>query len=533
MVIKSPTPDVVIPDVGVYEFVFGALAPDELDRIAIVDGTSGATTSYGQLREQVLAIAGGLAARGIRPGDVVALHAPNTPAFAAAFHGIVRAGGVVTPINAVYTADEIDFQLRDSGAKLLLTVSPLLVNAGPGAEKAGFATTQVIVLDGADGYASLKDLLSTGSPAPDVTIDPAKDLATLPYSSGTTCKPKGVMLTHRNLVANVVQSNPYIELLPEDVVIAFLPFTHIYGLTVLLNIALARRAELVTMPRFDLPQFLSIIQDRKVSAAFIAPPVAVALAKHPLIDEFDLSSLRFVMSGGAPLDGRLADSVAARLATNVFQGYGMTEMSPVSHVIPQARPDIDRGTIGLLVPNSEMRIVDIVTGEDVEVPAEGLSEPGELLVRGPQIMAGYLNNPEATAATIEPDGFLHTGDIAQVDARGVVVIADRLKELIKYKGHQVPPAELEALLLTHQQVADAAVIGVLDEEAGEIPKAFIVRQAGSELTEADLIAWVTERVAPYKKIRAVEFIDVVPKSSSGKILRKDLRVRDTGAVPAR
>ncbi len=533
MVIKSITPDVEIPDSDVYDFVFGTLAEDELDRIALVDGASGAETSYGQLRDQVNAVAGALAARGIGTDSVVALHAPNSPAFVAVFHGILRAGAVVTTVNAIYSADEIESQLRDSGAELLVTVSPLYGNSGPAAERAGLAADQVIVLDGAEGHASLRDLLGAGAPAPDVRFDPATHLAVLPYSSGTTGRPKGVMLTHRNLVANIAQSNPYIGLDAHDVVMAFLPFTHIYGITVLLNLALVYRSKLVTMPRFDLAEFLRIIQDQRCTAIFIAPPVAVALAKHPLVDQYDLSSIEFIMSGAAPLDARLAGAVAKRLGTLVMQGYGMTEMAPVSHVIPRGRDDIDRGSVGLLAPNSEMRVVDVETGADVEIPEHGLSDPGELLVRGPQIMVGYLGNEEATAATLEPDGFLHTGDIVQLGADGVTFVVDRLKELIKYKGYQVPPAELEALLLTHAAIADAAVVAYPDEEAGEIPKAFIVVQPGAELTEADVIAFIADRIAPHKKVRRVEFIDVIPKSTSGKILRKDLRARDKGAVAAR
>jgi len=523
--IRSTFPDIEIPDVSVTEFVFGGLGEADLGRVAVVDGGSGAETTYGQLRDQVEAIAGALAARGIGTDSVVALHAPNAPAFVAVFHGILRAGATVTTVNAIYTADEIASQLRDSGASLLVTVSPLLGSSGPAAEQVGLGPEQVVVLDGAEGHPSLRDLLAAGAPAPRVAFDPATHLAVLPYSSGTTGRPKGVMITHRNLVANVLQTEPFLELDEHDVVMAFLPFTHIYGLTVLLNFALRYRSRLVTMPRFDLAEFLRIIQDQRCTAVFIAPPVAVALAKHPLVDQYDLSSIEFVMSGAAPLDARLADAVSKRLGKLVMQGYGMTEMSPVSHVIPRSRVDLDRGSIGLLAPSSEMRVVDVETGADVEVPETGLSEPGELLVRGPQIMAGYLGNEEATRGTLEPDGFLHTGDIVQIDAAGVTYVVDRLKELIKYKGYQVPPAELEALLLTHAAIADAAVVAYPDEEAGEIPKAFVVLQPGAELSEADVISYIADRTAPHKKVRRVEFIEAIPKSGSGKILRKDLRAR--------
>jgi len=333
------------------------------------------------------------------------------------------------------------------------------------------------------------------------------------------------MLTHRNLVANVLQAAPIIGVSAHDTVLAVLPFFHIYGMTVLLNLSLSSRARVVTQPRFGLAEFLRIIQDNHCTYVFIAPPVAVVLAKHPLIDQYDLSSVEVVLSGAAPLDEALGRALEDRLGVRVLQGYGMTEMSPISHVIPRGREDISIGSIGLTVSNVQMKIVDTITGHEVAPPDEGLSEPGELLVRGPNVMVGYLNNPEATEATLDAGGFLHTGDIARIGADGAVWIVGRLKELIKYKGYQVAPAELEALLLTHPAIADAAVIGIPDEDAGEIPKAFVVPQSEATLTGAEVIAFVADHIAPHKKIRIVEFVDAIPKSASGKILRKDLRTR--------
>ncbi|EUA45716.1 AMP-binding enzyme family protein [Mycobacteroides abscessus 21] len=346
----------------------------------------------------------------------------------------------------------------------------------------------------------------------------------LPYSSGTTGKAKGVMLTHHNLVANIAQAKHLYGVQRGDRVLAVLPFFHIYGLVVLLNVQLKLGAELVILPRFELDTFLGSIANYRVDHVFVAPPVAVVLAKHPDVDKYDVSCLRSVFSGAAPLDEQLGNAVAARLNCRVSQGYGMTELSPVSHLIPPDRPDIPLNSVGIPVPNSENKIIDTETGDEIEIPAEGESAPGELLVRGPNVMAGYLGNEEATAATIEPDGFLHTGDIAVVRADGVVTIVDRLKELIKYKGYQVPPAELEALLLTHPGIGDAAVIGVPDPSSGEIPKAFVVR-TDDDLTDEAVMAFVEQKVAPHKRIRQVEFIDAIPKSAAGKILRKDLRAR--------
>jgi acyl-CoA synthetase (AMP-forming)/AMP-acid ligase II len=351
----------------------------------------------------------------------------------------------------------------------------------------------------------------------------------LPYSSGTTGNPKGVMLTHRNLVANVAQIRPLHGMVPEDVVLAVLPFFHIYGMTVLLNAALHARARLVVMPSFDLAEFLGNIQNHKCTIAFIAPPVAVALAKHPLVDEYDLSSLNNVMSGAAPLDADLGHAVAHRLGCRVVQGYGMSELSPVSHITPFDGGVRNMGmvaplsSVGWTVSNAASKLIDPDTGNEIDPPAEGLSETGELWFKGPNVMAGYLGNEQATRDTVDDEGWLHTGDLAQVDACGCVYIVDRLKELIKYKGYQVPPAELEAVLLSHPAIADAAVIGVNDESGEEIPKAFVVKQSDSELTADEVMEFVAGQVAPYKKVRQVEFIDTIPKSASGKILRKDLR----------
>ncbi|MFJ3406400.1 AMP-binding protein [Promicromonospora sp. NPDC090134] len=524
MVIRSPLPDVEIPPVSVYEYLFGTITDAELERVAVVDGVSGAATTFRALRDQIDAVAGAVAARGFGVGDVVALHAPNVPAYVTVFHGLLRAGVTVTTVNALSSAPEITKQLADSGTRLMITVSALLAAGEDGARDAGLRDDQIVVLDGAEGRTSLADLLADPRPAPDVTFDPATHLAVLPYSSGTTGRPKGVMLTHTNLVANVAQSMA-IGVGSDDVVPCVLPFFHIYGMTVLLNLALRTRARLVTLPRFDLAQYLGVIQEHRATFLFVAPPIALALAKHPLVDSYGVSSVRAVLSGAAPFGEGLAGAVRDRLGKHVrvLQGYGMTEMSPVSHCIPFDRADIPSGSVGLLVAGMEARIVDPATGAEIEQPADGVSGPGELLCRGPNVMVGYLGNPEATAATLEADGFMHTGDIVTVDSGGVFQVVDRLKELIKYKGYQVPPAELEALLLSHPQIADVAVIGLPDEEAGEIPKAFVVPVAGASLTEAEVIAFVAEQVAPYKKVRSVEFIEAVPKSASGKILRKDLR----------
>ncbi|KFF60267.1 AMP-dependent synthetase [Cryobacterium sp. MLB-32] len=525
----SPYAPVEIPDLSIYDYLFGDIDEADLERPAVVDGKTGESTSYRQLISQINAVAGALAARRVAAGTVIGLLSPNSPAFTSVFHGILRAGATVTTLNSLYTAEEIEHQLFDAGATWLVTVTALLPAAATAARALGIDDAHLIVLDGAAGHPSFADLLAEDAPAPVVHIRPATHVAVLPFSSGTTARPKGVMLSHTNLVANVQQARDLIGVVPEDRVLALLPFYHIYGMTVLLNLAFKQRAALVTMAKFDFVEFLRLIQDERCTYVFIAPPIAVAVAKHPLIDSYDLSTVHTILSGAAPLDGALAAAVASRLDCRVLQGYGMTEASPVTHLIPIDAPHLSRASVGVTVPNMECRLISAETGEEIDLPIEGVSERGELLVRGPNVMLGYLGNEEATRHAIDEDGFLHTGDIATVNALGEVTIVDRSKELIKYKGYQIAPAELEALLLTHPHVNDAAVIGVNDDDGQEIPKAYVVIVAEVTVTAEDIMAFVAERVAPHKKVRRVEFIEVIPKTASGKILRKDLRAREVVA----
>ncbi len=523
---QSPYPSIEIPDQSIYDYLFAALDEADLDRVALVDPASGVETTYRTLRAHVDAFAGALAAREVGVGSVVGMLCPNVPAFATVFHGILRAGASITTINSLYTAHEIENQLRDAAATWLVTVSPLLPQASAAAQAAGIADDHVIVLDGAEGHPDLRALLGEGRTPSEVSFDPATHVAVLPYSSGTTGVPKGVMLSHRNLVANVHQCRPIIEITPDDRVLAVLPFFHIYGMTVLLNLALRQRATLVTMPRFDLMEFLRVVQDHRCTFLFIAPPIAVALAKHPAVDGFDLSSVHSVFSGAAPLDGETAETAGRRIGARFYQGYGMSELSPVSHAIP-ADSGFPVSSVGALIPGCDAKLVDPETGAELEQHGEdGLTPPGEIWVRGPNVMLGYLNRPDATAETLDADGFLHTGDIGVHHVDGYFTIVDRLKELIKYHGYQIAPAELEALLLSHPKIQDAAVIGVRDDEGEEIPKAFVVAAPDAELTAEDVMTFVAGHVAPHKKVRRVEFIEVVPKSTSGKILRKDLRARE-------
>jgi acyl-CoA synthetase (AMP-forming)/AMP-acid ligase II len=515
MIHQSPLPDVTIPELPLTTFLF-ANTSQRADKVAFVEGASGRTLTYGELLDSVQRFAGGLTAVGFGPGQVLAIMAPNLPEYAVWFHGAAMTGGTVTTINPTYTAPEVHHQLTDAGATIMVTV-PMFLDTAREAVKDTKVETIYVFGDFDDDSNDAKPVDELmGEPLTEHATVDLDDTVVLPYSSGTTGLSKGVMLTHRNLVANVVQTVEPAALREDETIIAVLPFFHIYGMQVLMNCALAVGATIVTMPRFDLELFLQLHADHGVTRSFVAPPMVVALAKHPIIDSYDLSKLEQVFSGAAPLSAELALEAGGRIGCEVVQGYGMTELSPVSHLTP--RGAFKPGSVGVTAPNTELLIVDPGTGEPV-----GIDLDGEIWVRGPQVMKGYLNNPAATANTIDDDGWLHTGDIGHVDGDGHVFIVDRLKELIKYKGFQVPPAELEALLLTHPAVADAAVIGIADDEAGEIPVGFVALKPGQEVTEADIIAFVAERVATYKQIRKVSFVESIPKSASGKILRRVLR----------
>jgi 4-coumarate--CoA ligase len=511
MPFKSPLPSVTVPESALTPYTL-ARAVELGDKAAFIEGPTGRVVTYAQLDESVRRLAGGWVESGLRKGDVVAVMAPNCPEYGIVFHAVALAGGVVTTINPTYTSGEVHHQLVDSGATRLVTVPMFLETAS--AALADTGVKEVFVIGEADGYASISSL--AGAPLADQVAVDLDDVVVLPYSSGTTGLSKGVMLTHRNLVANVEQALGAITVREDDAFVAVLPFFHIYGMQVLMNMGLRAGATIVTMPRFDLEQFLALHQEHNLTRAFVAPPMVVALAKHPLVDKYDLSALNMIFSGAAPLSAELAIECGQRLDCEVVQGYGMTELSPVTHATPMGM--FKAGSVGVTIPNTETRIVDPASGADL-----GLDEDGEVWVRGPQVMKGYLNNESATRATIDDEGWLHTGDIGHVDADGHLYVVDRLKELIKYKGFQVPPAELEALLLTHPQVADVAVIGVPDDEAGEIPAAYVVLKPDQDVTAEEIQAFVADKVASYKQVRTLTFVDAIPKSASGKILRRVLR----------
>ena len=520
MIFKSPFPPVTIPEMPLTQFVFEH-ASRYPERAALIDGPSRRTLTYGQLTDGIQRAAAGLAQRGFKSGDVLAIFSPNLPEYAVAFHAVASLGGTNTTINPLYTTDELATQLSDSRATFLITVPAFLDRARAAAARTGIK--EIFVFGEAEGATPFSALLKGGAAMPAVQIDARKNVVALPYSSGTTGLPKGVMLTHYNLVANVCQAGFIEQLSEKDTLIGVLPFYHIYGLLLIMNVSLRQGATVVTMPRFDPEQFLQIIQDHQVTRMHLVPPIVLFLAKHPLVANYNLSSVQVIMSGAAPLSEELSAEAATRLKCVVKQAYGLTETSPATHITPDSR--VKDGAVGPCLPNTECQIVNTETGQPL-----GPGVRGEVWLRGPQVMLGYLNNPAATAAMIDSNGWLHSGDIGYCDDAGYLSVVDRLKELIKYKGFQVAPAELEALLLTHADIADAAVIPKPDAEAGEIPKAYVVVKPGATITEAAIIKFVGSHLSPQKRVREVEFIDAIPKSAAGKILRRILADKERAKV---
>ena len=512
MIFENNDPGVAVPKKDLTSVVLQRV--DELgDKSALIDGTSGRALSYNELSSQIKHLAAGLNQRGFKKGDVCAVFCPNLPEYATIFLGVAAVGGINTTVNSLYSTNDLIHQFTDSRAKFLITIPAFMDRALPAADKCGIE--EIFVLGEAKGATPFSELLKNDGIAPEVTIDPKNDLVALPYSSGTTGLSKGVMLTHENLVSDMVLTTSINTITDKDVLIGVLPFFHIYGMVLILNLAIYRGVTLVTMPRFDLEQFLQIVEKYKITCLNLVPPLVLALSKHPLVDNYDVSSIRLISSGAAPLGQELEQACADRLNCQIYQGYGLTEVAGASHVNTIPVPSDKVGAVGQVVPNTYSKIIDTESGKEL-----GINEQGEVLIKGPHVMKGYLNNEEATKHCIDEDGWFHTGDIGYADEDGYFFIVDRVKELIKYKAYQVAPAELEAILVSHEAIADAAVIPSPDEEAGEIPKGFIV--LSSEISAEEIMKFVAEQVAPHKKIRKIEIVDEIPKSASGKILRRVL-----------
>ena len=508
-----------MPDVSMTSFVLRK-SEDFGDKPALIDGSSGRIITYRQLTNSIQQVAAGLAHYGLKKGDVFAIYSPNIPEYAITIHAVAILGGILTTINPLYTVDELAKQLNDTGAKYLIAVEAFLDKAREAIKKS--VVKDLFVFGNVEDAIPFSSLFHSKANVPNVEINPCDDIVMLPYSSGTTGLPKGVLLTHKNLVANMCQLDGIKNLRiinEKDTLVAVLPFYHIYGMVVILNYGLYKGSTIVTIPRFEMEQFLQVLQDYSVTIAHLVPPIIRGLAKHPEVDKFDLSKLQRIRSGAAPLGEGLAQMVRDRLGCPVVQGYGLNETSPVTHVSPDKPDKIKLASVGPCVSNTEVRIIDEDNTKNLK-----FYEKGEICIRGPQVMKGYLNQPEMTEAILDIEGWLHTGDIGYVDEDGYLYIVDRKKELIKYKGYSVAPAELEDILLRHPAIADAAVIPSPDDEAGEVPKAFVVLT--KKISPEEIISFVEERVAPQKKIRRIEVIDQIPRTASGKILRRQLVERE-------
>ncbi|XP_052800719.1 probable 4-coumarate--CoA ligase 1 [Mya arenaria] len=523
MIIRSPYRDVPEDERSFGEFMFSFL--DEYSNYELmVDYPTGRRITGSEIKDHAVKVASALTRYGYRKGDVVMVFASNCLEYPILFLGCSIAGIAVSTANPIYTPGELARQLAHSETKAVFTAKDMLPTVHEALnmnQEARERVKDIMLIDGeGEGCRPFSTLIADdGSMFPEnVDIDPRETIFTLPYSSGTTGLPKGVMLSHFNMVNNLKQgmSGQMQFREGEEILMGLLPFYHIYGLMVLQFSPLTQGAKLIIHPRFDPQAFLKSIEQHKITYANLVPPIVLFLAKHPAVSDFNLSSLQTLVSAAAPLGLGVTREVESRLNVNLLQAYGLTECSPLTHYdeVPHKR-----GTIGRLIPNTQAKVIHPVSGETL-----GVGESGEILIRGPQVMVGYLKNQEATNETVK-HGWLYTGDIGHVDEDGYFTISDRQKELIKYKGYQVAPAELEALLCTHPHIQDAAVVGLpIGEEVGEVPKAFVVATPGAKVTEQDVHDFVNKNVAPYKKLRGgVEFIDQVPKTASGKILRRTLK----------
>ena len=483
--------------------------------------------TYRELDALVNSFANTLLDLGIGKGQTVCLFMTNRPEYVISWFAIARVGAVASPMNPAYKEREVAYQLSNSEAVAILVQQELLPLVQ--AVRTETPVLEHIVVVGSGQFVPraadtllFNHLLRTHPPAPP-TIEPGwEDVVALPYSSGTTGLPKGVMLSHKNLVCNAVQSVATARITFEDRLLVFVPLYHIYGI-MLMGLAAMTGSRLVLMERFEAGRCLQLIQEQGITILYSVPQVLAVLNDWPQLDEYDLHTVRFNQCGAAPVPPPLARRFEQLTHIPVMTSYGLTEASPGTHSNPVYDPRLMKvETIGLPIHDTQQKIVDIETGQ-IEL---GVGEEGELIVRGPQVMQGYWKAPGATAEALR-DGWLYTGDIGWRDEEGYVTITDRKKELIKYKSLSVAPAQLEAVLLEHPAVADVAVIARPNEEAGEVPKAFVVLRTGYEKQDRDeLMTWVNGQLATYKHVREIEFIEAIPRNPSGKILRRILKEQE-------
>jgi long-chain acyl-CoA synthetase len=493
--------------------------------------------TYGELDLLSDQFAAALAKLGVKKGDRVAIFLPNIPQFVIAYFGILKAGDILTAISPLHREREVEHQLCDSEATAIITLDslyPVVANVWQKTklkhvimtileEYAAETAVSAIQAEQKASVYSFQELLRTNADAKPskVSINPQEDLAALQYTGGTTGTAKAAMLTHMNLVANTIAFAAWIKgAMAKETFLTALPLFHIYGMTTSMNVPIHLAAKMVMLPRFDPLTALETIQKHRVTVFCGVPTMYAVLLANPTLDRFDLTSIRVCISGASPLPPQVQKKFMEITGGFLAEGYGLTEASPVTHCNPvdKTMHTVRIGSIGLPLPDTDARILDAETGTKVLK----VGETGELAVKGPQVMKGYWRKPEETANVLRK-GWLHTGDIARMDKNGYFYITDRKKDLIKYKDYSVYPREIEDVLYEHSAVKLCAVIGKPDRMTGEIPKAFIVLKEGAKATEAEIMEFVKDKVAPYKAIREVEFRKELPMSSAGKILKRVLQ----------
>ena len=497
--------------------------------------------SFKLFKELVDKFATALKDLGVKKGDRVALYGPNSIQWEISFFGLEKAGAILVPMNPLFKESEVEYEANDAGAETIIVSQPEYPIVA--AIKKNTKLKNIIIIEEKEEKPELPEetigwselMAKTRPNPPEYSFKPKEDLAALVYTSGTTGLPKGTMLTHYNMVSNVIQICQLFELSEIDIAMTVLPLYHIYGLNVCMNQAIWLGAAQVVTPRFEVKQFCELIEKYQVTYSLCVPPIFLAVVRHledPNVKGYDWANLKIFNNGAAPIPlellerfDKLAKEKCNAKEVTIQHGWGLTEASPVVAVNPMYRPKME--SQGTLIPDTFHKIIDLETGEDL--PERG--QIGELVIKGPQVMKGYWKHPEATESAfwIDPktgEKWLRTGDMAYIDDDEYEHLVDRIKEMIKYKGWAIAPAELEDLLFKNPHVFDAAVIGKPSKELdiGQIPKAFIILKPDSKgkVTEQEIMDWVAERISAYKKIREVEFVDDIPKSGSGKILRREL-----------
>ncbi|KAL2074478.1 hypothetical protein VTL71DRAFT_8256 [Oculimacula yallundae] len=532
MATESPFPAIEIPEVDLWNFIFEGKRSFPDNQVVFVDAKTSRQYTFQEVKNTAIAFGHALRSQwNWGKGDVVAFYSPNCVDTPILTFGTLWAGGIVSPANPASSVKELAFQLRDSGAKTLVTQVSSLKIALEATKLAGIPKNRILLMgdEMSAGFTHVQDFIASAgnSPSLERQMCANTDLSFLVYSSGTTGLPKGVMLTHRNIVSNTLMTDVgSAELEATDVLIAVLPMSHIYGLALMIVHSIHRGAKVVVMPAFEPQAFLGAIEKYKVTFPYLVPPIILLLAKSPIVDKYDLSSIKMIASAAAPLTTDLIEAVWKRLRVPIKQAWGLSETSPAVTTQLFADWKTAMGSVGKILPNQSVKVVN--EAGDI-LPA---GQDGEIWVKGPNVFPGYLNNTEATANCMSEDGFMKTGDIGHITKEGHVYITDRLKELIKYKGFQVAPAELEGVLVGHDKVADACVLGVWHaDQATEVPRAYVVKSPAANniedaVLEKEIVSWVGAKVAGHKKLRGgIHFVDEIPKSAAGKILRRILRDR--------